>query len=524
MKYNIYKKFTPSELRHYSKRADIYALDKEKSILRSSAWKISNNENLKRSEKKNLDISLKRIAKIPKLSTTCINQDCEKCEKIKSLLGVKSKKTPYKLNLELYRWQKECKNKWKDNGGEGIVKVVTGAGKTILALSLIEYLNEIYQNKKLKTLIIVPKTALLDQWVEEITEKLNVPEEEIGSYYGENKDDIEENNIMIYVVNSARKYLSQHLNKVDDDIFLIVDECHRVGSKENRKIFKKTFDYKLGISATPERRSDYAFEKVLTKEMGKIIYTYYYSEGRRDGIIPPYRLIRVAVPLTGVEVEEYEKLTKKIRKTVKILMNRYPELENIDKKDFFKELGRLENKYNDKMIKKYTLLTNQRKSIVHTSKSKIACLKHLIKNRIDTRARILIFHERTKIANKIHGYLKENNLESTIYHTGLSVKERRKNLRKYRNKKENILVTCKALDEGLDVPDTSVGIIAAATSSVRQRVQRIGRILRKSPRKDYSEIYTIYISGIEEKIFKEKDMKDLEKSAEKIQKIKMEFS
>ena len=63
---------------------------------------------------------------------------------------------------------------------------------------------------------------------------------------------------------------------------------------------------------------------------------------------------------------------------------------------------------------------------------------------------------------------------------------------------KKILVTCTALDEGLNVPDIDVAIIVSQTMSKRQRIQRLGRALRKG--KDLAEIYTIYI-GDEEKSF-----------------------
>lgn len=77
--------------------------------------------------------------------------------------------------------------------------------------------------------------------------------------------------------------------------------------------------------------------------------------------------------------------------------------------------------------------------------------------------------------------------------------------------------------EGLDVPDTDVGIIVAATSSVRQRIQRIGRILRRSPGKDYAQIYTVYIKDKEEAIFDRSQMKDLERTADEVKVQKLNF-
>ena len=42
-----------------------------------------------------------------------------------------------------------------------------------------------------------------------------------------------------------------------------------------------------------------------------------------------------------------------------------------------------------------------------------------------------------------------------------------------------ILVTAMVLDEGVDVPAASVGVILAGTGTTRQHVQRLGRLLRK---------------------------------------------
>lgn len=523
MDFENLSQFEPSELRHYAKRAKIYALDKENSLLHSVAWKMTNGKELTEKECSSLKQALKRIANIPKLDSTCINQDCEVCNKLVSLLGKEFKRSPCKLNLELYRWQKECKKRWKENGAEGIVKVVTGAGKTVLALSLIEELHQKYNGKELRTIIVVPTTALLDQWLEELTDTLNIPRKEIGTYYAESKDELLKNKVFLYVINSAREHLVDHLKRNNDDLFLIVDECHRAGSEKNRAVFEGRFDYTLGLSATPKRKSDYGFEKILTKNLGEVIYTYSYQKAREDEIIPPYRLIRVAVPLTKREYYLYERYSKRLKKIVSKLMRRYPELQYVEEDNFFKELGRLKKEYKDELIEKFILMSNQRKSIIHESKSKIASLKYLIKNRIDTRARILIFHERTEIADEIDEYLKENNIESTVYHTGLKKEERRNNLSDYRDGKKNILIACRALDEGLDVPNTSVGIIVAATSSVRQRIQRIGRILRRYPGKDYSEIYTIHIKELEERIFSKEDIKNLENSASKVSKIEMGF-
>ena len=56
-----------------------------------------------------------------------------------------------------------------------------------------------------------------------------------------------------------------------------------------------------------------------------------------------------------------------------------------------------------------------------------------------------------------------------------------------------ILIACKAIDEGVDVPDASIGIILSGTSTQRQRVQRLGRIIRQKTGKESALLYYLHI-------------------------------
>ena len=62
----------------------------------------------------------------------------------------------------------------------------------------------------------------------------------------------------------------------------------------------------------------------------------------------------------------------------------------------------------------------------------------------------------------------------------------------FREHQIDVLVTCRALDEGVDIPGATVGIVAAATSSRRQRIRRLGRVLRRAESKPFADVYTLY--------------------------------
>lgn len=352
-----------------------------------------------------------------------------------------------------------------------------------------------------------------------------MPRDEIAVFYGKEKDNLNEKNFILYIINSAREHIEEHAQTYFNgyDIFLIADECHRYGSKENSKIFKIRFSYTLGLSATPERFGDLGFEEKLEPNLGKIIYSYSYNDALRDGIIPPYKLIRMKVNLQDMEYRQYEEYTDQISKVGRLLFSKYPELETVKPSEFFKKLGFLYEETQDNIIAKYTSLLNARKGIIHMSKSKLAALKWLISNENLNNEKILIFHERIEIAEKIFEYLKGKGFKVGIYHTHLPFNERLENISNYRRGSINILVSCRALDEGFDVPESNTGIIVAGTSSVRQWIQRMGRILRRIPGKESSKIYVIFVDIVEKDVFKEKELKEFEREALSVESINLTF-
>jgi len=516
-------------LHHLARRARVFGISKHLiDALEKSGWHLTKDKQIPHSLYSVLEKSLKRLAQIKDFDKTCEDINCPVCEKVKrNYLSETVQYEPYRLSVEPYRWQKEAKKLWWENNGRGIVKVVTGAGKTVFAFSIISdlYNSFAYKDGDLMTIIIVPTSALLDQWLMGLVDKLHIPRENIGIFYGREKEKLDGKTIFLYVVNSARDHIAEHYQSylTVNDTFLIADECHRYGSKENAKIFQVKYSYTLGLSATPERYGDLGFEERIVPNLGKIIYTYSYNDALRDGIIPPYKLLRMKVKLTEQEYCQYEEYTEQISKVSGILFSRYPELEAAKHLEFFKKLGSLYDKTQDNLIARYTSLLNARKGIIHTSRSKLDALKWLISNENLIDERVLVFHERIEVAEKIYEYLKERSFKVGIYHACLPLDKRLENISNYRKGNINVLVSCRALDEGFDVPEANVGIIVAGTSSVRQWIQRMGRILRKTPGKEFSKIYIVFVDLVEKDVFKETELREFEKEALSVESINLTF-
>jgi len=127
--------------------------------------------------------------------------------------------------------------------------------------------------------------------------------------------------------------------------------------------------------------------------------------------------------------------------------------------------------------------------------------------------RTIVFHEDIEACNVIQQVLKDANVRSGLYHSKMRLRERAEVLSAYRHGDIDVLVTCRALDEGFNVPETEVGIIAASTATRRQRIQRLGRVLRPVPGKESAVIYTLVATNPEIQRLKDEEQ-ELEGVAE----------
>src|SRR5437868_5591198 len=98
------------------------------------------------------------------------------------------------------RWQVEAMDIWRPKR-RGVASVVTGAGKTALALLICAELWR--EDPELRLVVIVPSLALLDQWVVAIETELDVGANEIALFSGESKAS-KARRANVAVINTAR--------------------------------------------------------------------------------------------------------------------------------------------------------------------------------------------------------------------------------------------------------------------------------------------------------------------------------
>lgn len=382
--------------------------------------------------------------------------------------NIPTKLGQWQLALEPRKWQCAAIKSWADRM-RGIVRVVTGGGKTAFAELCMIYFLENYPEGRV--VIVVPTIALLDQWYVSLIEDLGVSENEIACYSGESHAE-SPSKVNIFVINTAR-HSAQPIPR-QYDALLIVDECHRAASPINAQALAGPYKATLGLSATPEREYDLGFELTLVPKLGDIIFEYDYVQARSDGVVAPFDLVNVSAALLPDEREEYDRLSRLIARKVHSLDRN----DSDGTQDYLKQLLR------------------KRASVAANAVMRIPVALRLLEEHRGQRA--IIFHERIEAAQTILRSLTERHYNAAIYHSKVDPALRRDNLRLYRRGMFDVLVTCRALDEGMNVPETTVAIIASSTASIRQRVQRLGRVLRPAIGKDRATIYTIYTTKIEE--------------------------
>lgn len=427
------------------------------------------------------------------------------------------------MTQTLYPWQLECLNEWKKNDCHGIVNAVTGAGKTRFALECIQYLKTCSIDRpltgaspavtppssKLRVKIVVPGKSLLFQWKRVLEQTFDADSDTSIGILGNGIQNPCEKEIMIYVINSARYQLARQILaelKEGYTVFLIADECHNYASTENRKIFDflpylPTLQGKycsLGLSATT---SEQDYEAVLKPALGREIYHYTLSEALSHGTICDFAIWQIAVEFQFDEKTEYEEFSETLSMIRMKLLTHVPTLKYLKGASFFAELKKIaaqSDSSNSRLARTYLQITYKRKHLVHMAQSRTSCVYHLLK-KIDTQKQVIIFGESIEQIEELYLKLSLTSPEKFgRYHSKMGTQANKNTLERFRHGDIRILLTCRALDEGIDVPEATIGIILSGTSMKRQRLQRLGRILRKNDNKHMACLYYLFIADSQE--------------------------
>ncbi len=373
-------------------------------------------------------------------------------------------KTPWPLRVvrQAFPHQTEGLAAWWNGGiGRGVVVLPTGTGKTHLA-------NLAIHQASRPSLVVTPTIDLLNQWYDELSLTFGV---EVGMLGGGSYD-IRPLTVTTY--DSAYQNVERIGNRFG---LLIFDECHHLPSPTvSAAALGAIAPYRLGLTATPER-ADFAHER-LDHLIGPIVYRREITQLRGE-FLADYRVESLFVNLTEEERDRYE--------TARETYRGFLSSSGIDMRRPGAWGQFLFQAHRSSEGRQAYLAYREQRALALAAPAKLSLLARLLERHNGDR--VLIFtHDNATVYTIARQFL-----VPVITHQ-TKTKERREVLERFNSGAYPIVATSRVLNEGVNVPEANVAIILSGSGSVREHVQRLGRILRKSGDKE-ATLYEVVTRG-----------------------------
>ncbi|WP_437852397.1 DEAD/DEAH box helicase [Sorangium sp. So ce363] len=345
-----------------------------------------------------------------------------------------------------FPYQREALDAWAGRRSRGVVVLPTGAGKTFVATLAIAA-------RQRSALVVVPTLDLLNQWYDGLSAAFGVPIGLLGGGYHDVLD------LTVTTYDSAHA----HMDRLGARFGLVIfDECHHLPSPSYALAAKMCLaPFRLGLTATPERADGRGYDDLI----GPIVFRREITE-LSGQYLAAYDVVRLEVPLSDDERAAYEAARAVYIGFLRANGIRMPE-----------GWGQfiLLSSQSDAGRRAFEAYRRQR-SLALCAPGKIDVLARLLHaHRAD---RTLVFTEDNATVYQIS---RQFLLPAITHQT--KVKERSAILDAFNRGALSAVVTSKVLNEGVNVPEANVAIVLSGSGSVREHVQRLGRILRRSENK-----------------------------------------
>lgn len=432
---------------------------------------------------------------------------------------------------DLFSYQIKARESWFKNNRRGIFAMATGTGKTYTSFGCLEKVLEL--ENKLITVIAVPYIHLVQQWKNSLEQyglmdKIDTLIIADTSNYKWKQDlanaiyEVDFNIISNAVVITTHKTLSgeKFRSLISEDgltskLLLIADEMHGLGSYKYREGLLECYDYRLGLSATPERVFDDVGTDILMSFFNDIVYTFSLEEALKTinpitgkTYLTPYNYYPCFVNVSTEELNTYKELTDKIIK-IKHSKNNDQQEDSLEKR--YRERADIIKNAINKYDVLRSLLNDLGKDvkdlIIYCSPQQIDEVINIAGNEFGLNVRKFTNEESAKVEKK-WGNKSERDVILESFSEG----------------SHQCLVAMKCLDEGVDIPSATNAILMCSSTNPREFIQRIGRVIRRYPGKNEANIYDLMVKprqvyndnlkAIEDQIYN----KELERS-EKIVKL-----
>lgn len=390
-------------------------------------------------------------------------------------------------SLELRGYQKDAIKAWLINNGKGIFEMATGTGKTITSIAAMVKLLEQYNKKSIPCgiLVIVPYKALLEQWDEALL-RFNINATkcyELKSLWFErlsnqislfNKGIL--SNLFFITTNTTFKSneFQELLTKIKNDYILCIDEMHHFATEKGIQELPNNAKCKLGLSATLMTKYDNVnMNNLINYFDNGIVYKFSLERAIQEGFLTPYYYYPIFVDLTDNEKDDYFEISQQISR---LAYSFHEDTENPILQNLLIKRSRIIASAENKLNK----LREMKDKIIKTNLNLFYCGD---KKESDVR-----YIEKV---NRLLAY--EFNLKTHTFTAEEDKTTRLSLIREFACGNIQALTAIRCLDEGIDIPELRRAFILSSGTNPKEFIQRRGRILRRSPGKEFAEVYDFIV-------------------------------
>lgn len=327
-----------------------------------------------------------------------------------------------------------------------MVVLPTGAGKSYVAALAIDAMAR-------STLVVVPTLDLVRQWYDLLRSSFGVEVGIVGG--GEHRLHA----LTVTTYDSAYLHMEHFGNRFG---LVVFDECHHLPSESYGLAARSCLaPYRLGLTATLERAD--GREAELLELIGETVYRREIVDLSGD-YLADYEVIGVSIDLSADERLEYEQHRAVYRAFLQsqgIRMGSRDGWKQFIQRSAMSDAGR-------RAMASY----RAQRGLALFASGKMSYVEHLLGRHANDR--MIVFTDDNATAYAIS----RRYLIPVITHQ-TKVSERSEILERFARGDYRAVATSRVLNEGVDVPDANVAIVVSGTGSVREHVQRLGRVLRK---------------------------------------------
>ncbi|TGK88233.1 DEAD/DEAH box helicase [Leptospira bourretii] len=331
----------------------------------------------------------------------------------------------------------------RNEGGSGVVVLPCGAGKTIVGMGVMQIVGA-------ETLILVTNTLSIRQWRNEILDKTDIPESDIGEYSGELKE-IKPITIATYNILTHRKkkggdFTHFHIFSANNWGLIVYDEVHLLPAPVFRMTSELQAKRRLGLTATLVRED--GLEEDVFSLIGPKKYDVPWKELEAKSWIAEANCVEIRVPME------------------------------------------------DDLRMKYSVADDREKfRLASENPEKLRAISYILKKHSTNN--ILVIGQYINQLEEI-----SNTFKIPLITGKTPLPERQELYQAFRTGQIKQLVVSKVANFSIDLPDANIAIQVSGTFGSRQEeAQRLGRILRPKAQDNTAIFYSLISRDTNEERF-----------------------